>query len=227
MVRCHNCGKETDSSKKYCVHCGKEIKSNGKFKKFLLLFFVLLICILLINGALTYISSINSDDGTTINTDSQTEYVEGNLDSQDNSNAESSLDFKNLLSPSTKTVDFDGIFTMDVDENVSFTEWNIKDYLNSDKHWYYKRKNIDLSEKIVVFYWENNDLDNKLVKLESRYSNPQYEGDLAILTSKTLDMEEPSYQDYLVFVHTDDDVVAIQGHDLEKIKRYANSVHFT
>lgn len=220
MVKCPHCNQETDGSKKYCVHCGKEIKSGyGTFKKVLIVFFAILVFTLLINGTVNYIGSINSDEGTVVNTDSQI----ASTDQIESSEEDNFSHLNNLFSSSTETVDFNGIFTMEVDNNEHFEKINVIDYLNSDEHWDSEGKNED----IKIYYWKNKNLDYKLKNIEDHYENPVVEDNLTILTSQDLDEKKPKNDDYMVFVHNDEDIVAIQGHNLEKIKGYANSVQFT
>lgn len=131
-------------------------------------------------------------------------------------------------SPKLKTVDFNRLFRMDVNESSTFHE------VSPGADWYVSKEwNNNINNTGYAFdgynevlYWKNTNLDEVVSNLSTIYHNPKYEGDIVILEcySKTSD---PSYYDYLVGTQSNDnEVVLIMGSDLDLLKTYANSIVF-
>ena len=131
-------------------------------------------------------------------------------------------------SPKLKTVDFNGLFRMDVNESSTFHE------ISPNTDWYVLKEwsnNINNSAYAFngyneVLYWKNTSLNEVVSNLSRIYHNPKYEGDIVILECYSKDSES-SYYDYLVGTQSDDgEVVFIMGSDLDLLKIYANSIVF-
>lgn len=131
-------------------------------------------------------------------------------------------------SPKLKTVDFNGLFKMDVNESSTFHE------VSPDTDWYVSKEwNNDINNTVYAFegynevlYWKNTNLNEVVSNLSTIYHNPNYEGDLVILECYSKS-SEPAYYDYLVGTQSDDnEVVLIMGSDLDLLKTYANSIVF-
>ena len=188
----------------------------------------LLIILGIIAGALTFSGYLSFEDESI---SLSNPHENSNLDSISESDSQNEGDnglseSDNLLSfGSTKNVDFDGLFTMDVDKDRNFEDFTDVDLdEDNEKHWY-AREDVSKNEKpIEVYYWlGEKDYDFHIL---DHYDGPEEDGDLLIFTYKYINEDYPSGTDYLVFVGDDDEVVAIQGSDLDTLKDYANSVNF-
>ena len=220
MKECPKCGKENLDEAKFCTGCSfdlRDVNPKGKGNK-LKIIGVLIVLIIIVLGAGLFFtmnnntqvsSDVNSSDGNAVNEEITSDNVNTN-------NGE------------YKTVDFNGLFRMDVNESSTFHE------ISPDSDWYVSKQwDNDMKDDVYVFdgynevfYWKNTNLSEVVSNLSTIYHNPKYEGDIVILEcySKT---SEPSYYDYLVGTQSDDnEVVLIMGSDLDLLKTYANSIVF-
>ena len=188
----------------------------------------LLLILAVIAGALAYTGYLSYDGESISLSNPQDDSNLGSIsesDSQNNDNTGLS-ESDNLLSfGSTKNVNFDGLFTMDVDKDRNFEDFTDVDLdEDNEKHWY-AREDVSKNEKpIEVYYWLGE--KNYDFNILNHYDGPEEDGDLLIFTFKYINEDYPSGTDYLVFVGDDDEIVAIQGSDLDTLKDYANSVKF-
>lgn len=190
----------------------KEKTSKSKLK----IIGVLLIIIILLGVGLFVTSNMNQliSDSSVSDANAVDQQITSNNVDDDNTHFQ--------------TVDFNGLFRMNVNESSTFHE------VPPDTDWYVSKQwNNDINNTGYAFdgyntviYWKNTNLSEVVSNLSTIYHNPKYEGDIVILEcySKT---SEPAYYDYLVGTQSDDnEVVLIMGSDLDLLKTYANSIVF-
>ena len=244
MVKCPNCGQENREDLKVCLHCGsnlpesqetretqetqevqeaqqdqvhrkspkppKEVKEEVSTEKTEKshhgcrnLIIVLFLIFLLLIGIGRFAS----------------------LASHNNSN-----DVGSLSAPSYY-IDFDGLFTIDVDKNMSFGEISYKDY-EATKEW--KNDLNDFSqnndqEEFTIYYWENMDASQLEYYINEDFQ-ANYEDDLLIIDFRYFrdeNNEFVEYHKYMACKIYDNQIVGVKGSDLDQVKRYAKSVKFT
>ena len=244
MVKCPNCGEENRDGLKVCLYCGAEIpenqdpdewgggvptKESNLLRNIIIgLVAIIIICGLVLNVAPLFTDNVPSNS-IQLDEDSQNLLDDGSSSSEDDSSTAS--DSENSWFSSSKKVDFDNLFTMEVDENESFRDYNYEDY-NSSRSWVnqgYNDVGVDSSVGIGVYYWKNANmmnLANAIVDSSSQMYQPHIDGDLVILQFDTASEENPSYYDYFVFTSSEDNVVGLMGANEEKLVQYANTVKF-
>ena len=128
-----------------------------------------------------------------------------------------------------KTIDFNGLFRMDVNGSSTFHE------VPPDDAWYVSKQwNNDVNETVysfdgfhIVYYWKNTNLEEVVSNLSRIYHNPIYEDNIVILECYSHTYNNPAYYDYLVGTQSEDgEVVLVSGSDLNLLKTYANSIVF-
>jgi len=199
---------------------------KNKIVRLGIIFITLLVILSIVIGALTFTGYLSFDEQSVTLSNPQEDYNIESI-SESDSQSESGNDISesdNLLSfGSTKNVNFDGLFTMDVDKDRDFESYQDLSENYCEKHWYAHEDTSKGETPIQVYYWLN-DKDYDFYTLD-HYNGPENDGNIFIYTFK-LQYSEPQGCEYMVFVSNGDETVAIQGADLDTLKNYANSVKF-
>ena len=249
MVKCPNCGEENRDGLKVCLHCGSDLvkpepepsrpgkgglppepkKSGHKLRNGVIILVILLILFFIAsaiapNFLATDSSTVNSiqssDSLMSIGDDSSSQSSDNSqLFSKDNDDSSSNSGNSFL---STKTENFDGFFTMDVDEDMEFEGFD--DSANCERYWTYLGDTYTNKSGVTVYFW----LMDKNYTFENldHFNVPEKDGNMLIYTNKAKEEGFPQAYDYLVMVGNDEEVVGIEGADLGTLKKYANSVKF-
>ena len=219
MVECPNCGKKNRDGLKVCLHCGnnlplpneshesheshespKEVKKevlNEKTKKSshgLRNLIILLVLIFLFLIGIGGFASLSSN-GNSIN--------QG-------------------LSDPFYYIDFDGLFTINVNENMTFAGHS--DNSICERYWFYKGDGDTDEPEVTIFYW----LADKAYDFSmfDEYTEPEIDGNLTVYTNNNKKDDVSQNDDYLVVINNGEEVVGFMGADLDTLKNYANSVKF-
>ena len=235
MKKCPKCGKENPNDLYFCDKCGEPLPEPKNLLKKILISVAILLIIGLIVGALSsdiFSSDSNQNDVSVKNSSTVNDHIQSNDSFKDSSNGndekqtnDTSVDTSTKKpSSSTKNVDFDGLFTMDVDKYRDFEPYTDLSDDYCEGHWYAHEDVTKDDYPMEVYYWLS-DKDYNFYALDN-YNGPVNDGKLKIFTFDYKQEDYPQSCDYMVFVSNDNEVVAIQGADLDTLKDYANSVKF-
>ena len=219
MKICPKCGKENHNEAKFCAGCAFDImhvepeevriKHEKRRKKIKIIGLSIIIIILLIVGLYVMFNQ-------------NTNQVISDLDGSDENTVDEQIISHEVNTDDVefKTVDFNGLFKMDVWEESDFNAYDT--YHNSTYDWI--QINSEPSGNVeYVYYWEDSSISDAVSNLKDTYSNYQIEGDYVILSTDYVS----GNNQYCVGVQSaDNEVVFIEGADLDVLKTYADSIVF-
>ncbi len=214
MKECPKCGKENLDEAKFCTGCSfdlRDVNPKGKGNK-LKLIGVLIVLIIIVLGVGLYVtmnnnaqvsSDMNNSDGDAVNEDINSNNV--------NTNGE---DYK--------TVDFNGLFRMDVPSECSFSDKSSSRY--GTNHTWYEYGAYDGFDEIYYFDGFNN-IENVLSQFS--ISKIETEGNLMVFDSHGSINSNDRY--YVGIQSNNNELVVLSTtniNDLDDMKKSANSVVF-
>lgn len=126
------------------------------------------------------------------------------------------------LSDSLYYIDFDGVFTVNFNEQMPNNEYS--DGSTCEKYWTFFEDDYANEPELIIYYWLADKEYN--LRILEKFAEPKKDGNLMVYVNNNIDQENPQYDDYLVVVSNSEYVVGFMGSDLNALKDYANSLSF-
>lgn len=256
MVKCPNCGEENKDGLKVCLNCGYDLpgytesepeperrkepkepkgvspkppkKSSHKLRNAAIILLIALVLFYIVANVLPHV--LMSD----VNQANSIQMEENYQESVDNDESSSSIfDGGNSLFSSTKAVSFDNQFTMEVDDNLTFMEYEYPEF-GSSKEWEtnYGEYVYARDERMFrVLYWDDVVPSELFQYLEDSYGEVSTDGDLTIFTHGYGTGDTNTFEikhEYMACVVSENNRVAcVSGVDFDKVKQFAKSIQFS
>ena len=213
----------------------KRDSSSHKLRNTIIIVLMILLFLCLATG-LGGLSNMDSNyDNSILLSDDSSNAIDGEIYSQssstENDDSSSVFNLKKTFS-SPDTLDFDGLFTMDVDGNLTFVENNNSDY-GADREWgthYNEHVSIHDERMFLVYYWENIEPSEILNEFGQKYGF-QYEDENLIVFDHEYNTGDSNTfsigHEYIACVTSGNKVVGVSGTNFDKVKEFAESIKFS